>query len=389
MNRLRQPIQETCSGLTLVEMILALSLMSAVLLVILPQFRLLQAGWDSKESASEIQQNARVLQDHLSRSLSAARSITAVSDAGQTSGYLVFQDASGQSYRYEVGSDGYVYFGPEGALSLLAGPVRSFQISGFSMEDLVHPTSEVSSIRLVRIHTVFADSGVLGRSEPFDFSVFLRTERDLGGFRVLLAVSNPASLSAYEQRLYQRLEGWGYSIVLLDDQSSQAEIDAAAAAADAVLIPSSCGCQNLGSKLAMVPIGVVFEHQNCHDDMKVSNQEGSTFRETKVRIVNDTHPITASYSLNETVAVLSYSSGNLVRIRGSAAGGLVPLGMRLLQSHVILAAVETGGVLQGGQPAPARRVVLPWGYSGFDNSWLTDEGWDILRLSLEWAAGRM
>jgi hypothetical protein len=63
--------------------------------------------------------------------------------------------------------------------------------------------------------------------------------------------------------------------------------------------------------------------------------------------------------------------------------------MRLLQSHVILAAVETGGVLQGGQPAPARRVVLPWGYSGFDNSWLTDEGWDILRLSLEWAAGRM
>ncbi|HOQ04551.1 MAG TPA: type II secretion system protein [Anaerohalosphaeraceae bacterium] len=374
-------------GWTLVEMILALSLVSTVFLVILPQFRLLQAGWDSKESASEIQQNARVLQEHLNRHLAAARSISAVSGTAQTLGFVEFQDASGQTYRYEVGPDGYVYFGPAGDLSLLAGPVSRFQITGFSLDDFVNPAEEASSIRLIRVDSVIAAAG--GRSESYDFSVYLRTEPEPTALRILLVVGNPSSLTVYEQRLYQRLEGWGYEISLLDDHSSQAQIDTAASAADAVFIPSSCGCQNLGSKLALVPIGVIMEHQNCHDDMKISNQEGTTYLAWGVRIVNTAHPITDSYAMNDYVIVLSYLLGDLVRMRGSAAGGLIPLGMRLLQSQVNLAAVEAGGALWGGQPAPARRVVLPWGYSGFNNSWLTEEGWQILHRSIEWAAGRM
>ncbi len=374
-------------GWTLVEMILALSLVSVVFLVILPQFRILQAGWDSKESASEIQQNARVLQEHLHRYLAAARSISVISGSGQSLGVVEFQDAAGQTCRYEVGPDGYVYFGTAGNLSLLAGPVSRFQISGFSLDDLINPAEEVSSIRLIRVSSVIAGTG--GRSESYDFSVYLRTEPEPTALRILLVVGNPSSLTAYEQQLFQRLEGWGYEISLLDDHAGQSQVDAAAAAADVVFIPSSCGCQNLGSKLAMVPIGVVMEHENCHDDMRISNQEGSMYLGWGVRVVNPTHPITSSYALNEYVIVLSYLFGDLVRVRGSTAGGLVPLGMRLLQSHVNLAAVEAGGALAGGASAPARRVVLPWGYNGFDNSWLTDEGWLILRRSIEWAAGRM
>lgn len=374
-------------GWTLVEMILALTLVSTVFLVILPQFRLLQAGWDSKESASEIQQNARVLQEHLNRHLSAARLISAVSDTAQTLGFVEFQDATGQTFRYEVGPDGYVYFGPTGDLSLLAGPVSRFQIIGFSPADLVNPATDTSNIRLLRISSTVAGTG--GRSEPFDFSVFLRTERTAAALRVLLVVGNPASLSSYERRLSQRLEGWGYQLSLLDDHASQTQFDGAAAGADVIFIPSSCGCQNLGAKAVMVPIGVVIEHGNCHDDMRISSQEGTGYWAWGVRIVNNTHPITASYGLNNYVVVLNYLLADLVRIRGTTAGGLMPLGMRLLQSDVNLAAIEAGGTLWGGQPAPARRVVLPWGYSGFNNSWLTDEGWLILRRSIEWAAGRM
>ncbi|MEJ5259574.1 MAG: type II secretion system protein [Anaerohalosphaeraceae bacterium] len=387
MNRRLEKPERFGSGWTLVEMILALSLVSMVFVVILPQFRLLQAGWDSKESASEIQQNVRVLQEHLNRHLAAARSISAVSGPAQTLGFVEFQDAAGQTFRYEVRPDGYVYFGPTGDLSLLAGPVTRFQITGFSPSDLVNPAAETSQIRLLRISSDITGTG--GRRESFDFSVFLRTEQTAAVLRVLLVVGNPASLSTYERRLTQRLGGWGYQISLLDDNASQSQIDRAAAAADVLVIPSSCGCQNLGAKAAMVPIGVVIEHENCHDDMRISSQEGTGYWAWGVRIVNNSHPITASYGLNNYVVVLNNLLADLVRIRGTTAGGLVPLGMRLLYSDVNLAAIEAGEALWGGQPAPARRVVLPWGYSGFNNSWLTDEGWLILRRSIEWAAGRM
>jgi len=204
--RIEKPERYRC-GWTLVEMILALALVSTVFLVILPQFRLLQAGWDSKESASEIQQNARVLQEHLNRHLAAARSISALSGAALSLGFVEFQDASGQTWRYEVGSDGYVYFGPAGELSILAGPVSRFQITGFSLDDFVNPAEEASSIRLIRVDSVIAAAG--GRSESYDFSVYLRTEPEPTALRILLVVGNPSSLTAYEQRLYQRLEGWG------------------------------------------------------------------------------------------------------------------------------------------------------------------------------------
>lgn len=388
MNRPKPMKTRNKHGWTLVEMVLALSLVSIVFMVILPQFRLLQAGWDTKESVSEIQQNARVLQEHLARHLASAQSLSAMSGDSENLGFLVFQDASGQSYRYEVGADEYVHFGPVGDLSLLAGPVDRFQVRGFSPEDLVNPTLDASAVRLVRIETVIRSTSSEDKSGTYDFSFFLRTEPEPSAIRLLLVVGTPGSLSLYEQRLYQRLENWGYQITLLDDHSNQSEIDAAAATADVALIPSSCGCQNLGSKMAMVPIGVVVEHENCHDDMKISNQEGATYWGWGVRIVNNTHPITSAYSLNDYVVVLSYLLGDLVRLRGSTAEGLTVLGMRLLQSHANLVVIEAGEALQDGSPAPARRVVLPWGYSGFNNSWLTDEGWQILRRSVQWAAGR-
>lgn len=164
------------TALTLIEMVLALSLVSMVFLIILPQFRLLNAGWDSKEAAAEIQQNARVLQEHLYRHLASARSISALSGSGQDLGFLDFQDAAGRLYRYEVGADGYVYFGPAGELSILAGPVSRFQTAGFSLQDLVNPAADVSAVRLVRIQTTILSPSADEKNQTLDFSVYLRTE---------------------------------------------------------------------------------------------------------------------------------------------------------------------------------------------------------------------
>jgi hypothetical protein len=228
---------------------------------------------------------------------------------------------------------------------------------------------------------------VPGKTESFSFSACIRASSEPSEIRLLFVVGNPASLSTYEQRLYNRFASWGYWITLIDDHDTQAAYDAAAALADAAYIPSSCGCQNLGSKLRLAPIGVVSEHLNCHDDMRFSNQAGDDYWGWGIRIVNNSHPITSSYSINDYVTVLDYLFGDLARIQGSAAGGLQPLGMRLVQNHTNLSVIEAGAPLQGGQAAPARRVNLPWGSSTFNNSWLSDEGWEITRRAVDWSAG--
>lgn len=375
------------NGWTLVEILMVLSLVSMLIVIILPQFRILYKSWDLKEASAEIQQHGRVLADHLHRELSSARAVTALSDAGQSLGFVEYLDAADQPRRYGVGADNYVYYGSPGDLSLLAGPVTQFQVSGYAADDLQNPTADAASVRLIRIHSILESPSLPGKVESFSFSACIRAFDEPEEIRLLFASANPSSLSTYEQRLVTRFQSWGYLVTLIDDHASQADYDTAIAQADAAYIPASCGCQNLGSKLSLAPIGVVSEHLDCHDQMRYSNQEGTEYWAWGVRIVDNSHPITSSYSINEYVIVIDYLFGDLVRLRGSAAGGLQVLGMRLLQSQANLSVIESGAPLQGGQPAPGRRVVLPWGSETFNNNWLNDEGWGITQRAIEWAAG--
>lgn len=374
------------SGWTLAELIMVLSLVSMLIIVILPQFRILQKSWDLKEAKAEIQQNGRVLADHLHRELSSAQTVTAISDASAVFGYLEYQDAEGQPRRYEVGSKNYVYFGPPGNLSLLAGPVSRFQISGFAAADLVNPTTNPASIRLVQIQSRIDSVSGPPKTENFSFSVCLRASSNPVRIRLLFVVGNTASLNPYEQRLYNQFISWRYSINLIRDRASQREYDRAWPQSDAAYIPASCGCQNLRSKLSRAPIGVVCEHLNCHDDLWFSNQEGGLVQDRRIKISNAAHPITAPYSIDSLVTVLS--SNGLTHLRGSIAGGLRELAVEpKKKGHTVMAIVEVGDMLQGGQRAPGRRVVLPWGDDAFDNRWLEEQGWNIIQRAIEWSAG--
>ena len=53
-----------------------------------------------------------------------------------------------------------------------------------------------------------------------------------------------------------------------------------------------------------------------------------------------------------------------------------------------LAVIESGGELYDGEFASGRRVRLPWGLSGFDIGELNKSGRDIMKRSIEWAAGK-
>ena len=160
---------------------MAMALLSVVFSVLMPHFRILQQSWGLKEASAESLQNGRVLLDHISRNLSAAAAIDDISGALETEGYIEFQNTDGDRLRYEVGTDNWVWFGPIGSLSLLAGPVSRFQLSGYAPDDLVNSIADPSSMRFLKIEATFPDPAGVGRDRNYDACVYLRIEEISGG----------------------------------------------------------------------------------------------------------------------------------------------------------------------------------------------------------------
>ena len=124
-------------ALTIVEIIIAVSIMAILFAVILPQFRNMYLSWDSQNQRGEIVQNARVLLDCLGRSLASAIRITSVSAPDDTLGYIEFEKNDGNTYRIDISGENHIQYGPVGNLSDFAGPVSQLQFQCYSLEDNV------------------------------------------------------------------------------------------------------------------------------------------------------------------------------------------------------------------------------------------------------------
>ena len=84
------------------------------------------------------------------------------------------------------------------------------------------------------------------------------------------------------------------------------------------------------------------------------------------------------------------SNQNFGMLDGSYASGLT----QLTQTNAdydynpSLSVIVPGGMLYGGGTAAGRRVMLPWGDETFDINSLNAAGLNLLRRSVDWAAGR-
>jgi len=170
----------TRTGLTLLEMILAMAMMAIIFAVIVPQLRPMLNSWDSKAGAGEAVQNGRVLIDHLKYNLSKAVRITDVSGSAVTEGYIEYEDNDGNTCRYDVASS-YVEFGVVGDLNDLAGPVSQLQFTCYDACDLDTPITDVNSIRSVKVQTTLTNSASLGQDKTFIAQVYLRANASSGG----------------------------------------------------------------------------------------------------------------------------------------------------------------------------------------------------------------
>ena len=162
-------------GLTLVEMLIAMTIMAIIFAAILPQFRVIQNSWDTKAGSSEALQNGRVLIDHLNRNLSKAAQITAVSGPSETNGYIEFMDNDANNLRYDIDNIGnYVEFGPVGSLYDLAGPVSQLLFTCYDGNDFTTPITDVNSIRFIKMQTILNNPSAMGQDKAFSTSIYLR-----------------------------------------------------------------------------------------------------------------------------------------------------------------------------------------------------------------------
>ncbi|MFZ0034624.1 MAG: LamG-like jellyroll fold domain-containing protein [Sedimentisphaerales bacterium] len=174
----------TTTGLTLVEMVIAIALMVIIFAAVVPSFRAILNSWDSKAGTAETLQNGRILIDHLNRNLSKAVKTTSVSSPSQTSGFIVFKDNDGNSWRYDVNSTtSYVEFGRVGSLSDLAGPVSLLTFTCYDAcgLDTNTPTMDVNTIRVVKVRATLTNSATLGQDKTFTASAYLRANANNGG----------------------------------------------------------------------------------------------------------------------------------------------------------------------------------------------------------------
>jgi type II secretory pathway pseudopilin PulG len=166
-------------GLSLVELVIAMTIMVIIMTAIMPQFRAIQNSWASSEASANMIQNGRVLEEHINRNLSAAKQIVSVSPGSTTNGFIIFKDVADVQKRYMV-SGGYVVFGTLGSEEQLAGPVSRFQISCYSLDNINTPITDANNIRLVEVETDFTNSNPLGTNRTFIASAYLQTNANVG-----------------------------------------------------------------------------------------------------------------------------------------------------------------------------------------------------------------
>lgn len=162
-------------GLTVLELTIAVSLMTVVVAVMAPLLHGVRSSWATREAATESLANGRAFVHHFHHQVSQASGVTAVSDPATTSGYLQFIDGRGHEVRYEINAAGDIQFGPVGQLADLAGPVSAMRFTCYDGNDLSTAITYGGSIRFVTVEATFLNAHAMAHDETLSTSVYMRT----------------------------------------------------------------------------------------------------------------------------------------------------------------------------------------------------------------------
>ncbi len=161
-------------GTTIVELTIAVAIIATVFAAIMPLFAGVRNSADVQWANLEMVQNARVLNEQLCRYLAGARRIVTAGSSASNDGYLEFEAADGTIYRCDLGTGGYVEFGPVGDLSELVGPVEYLRFICRGIDDLADSSQTLEAIRLVTWEAGLRSPGALARDKAIGGACYLR-----------------------------------------------------------------------------------------------------------------------------------------------------------------------------------------------------------------------
>ena len=200
------------------------------------------------------------------------------------------------------------------------------------------------------------------------------------GSPLLVVAADADSPSTQEVARFALLESWAYSVILIDDDATQADFNAAVTGVDVAYIPEEVAAASLSAKLAGAAVGVVSEKADLADEMGISTG-CAVGTGSLLEITDNQHYITSALSTG-TVAIFD-SAQPTTAVAGKLASDLLVLAK--WGSDKALATLDAGGMLHDGGFVAGRRVQLPWGDGAFDINALNANGRLILQRSLEWA----
>jgi prepilin-type N-terminal cleavage/methylation domain-containing protein len=162
-------------AMSLIEVIVAMAIVSIVFVLLVEQFRTSRISWASKRANTEVIQNGRALMNHITFHLMKARRVTAVSDPCDSNGFIEFSDHDGGIMRYQIGENNYVQYGLTSDLSDLAGPVTALYFTCYDSCDLDTSISDVDYIRSIKVQATLPNPNILGRNHTLTTLAYLRT----------------------------------------------------------------------------------------------------------------------------------------------------------------------------------------------------------------------
>ncbi len=169
---------ETCwgNGTTLVELVVAVSMMAVVMACIAPLLVAARMTLDASCNNTDALQNGRILLNHFHRHLSVAASIESVSDSSEVLGHIEFVATDENTYRYDVGDSGYAEYGQVDSQCDLAGTVTQLQFTCYDGNDMSSPITDANEIRLIKIEITIANGSDDCRDKTFQTAVFIEKD---------------------------------------------------------------------------------------------------------------------------------------------------------------------------------------------------------------------
>jgi hypothetical protein len=213
----------------------------------------------------------------------------------------------------------------------------------------------------------------------------LGNEEAPGGGSILLVTPDASNLTAQDAAKKALIESWGYTVVPISANDTQANFDAAVSTSAAVYVSEEITSSNLGTKLRDKTIGVVNDEDALSDEFGISSTFAS-YSSAAIDITDDTHYITSAFSVGSLT--ITSSAQPLHTVSETIAGGAQVLAEEPATTNGTLVVIDTGGALYDTGTAAGRRVYLPWGGSGFDINSLNTDGQLLMRKAIEWAAFR-